>query len=160
MFRGGPVYWLVFIASFLPLVLYQNAMRDGEVPQLDPLGMKMARLYRRQLFHVYPDNRTTATPLNDVRAMLNFKLRKKNDPRDWPFRRMHFRDSKASLPLQLTDIATGALAFKMNGHYEAEGASEAKKALCDHILRRANLSDVMRSTDQDGRFTIWHRLLR
>lgn len=115
--------------------LYNKGSRDvGFSKEVFQLCLKMARLYKRDLFHVYPDNRTTATPLNDVRTMLNFKLRNGGDPRDWPFRRMHFRDSKKSLPLQLTDILLGALTFKMNRHFEAPNASASKCDLCEHIV--------------------------
>jgi hypothetical protein len=141
--------------------LFNKGSRDvGFSKEVFQLCMKLARLYPRKLFHVYPDNRTAATPLNDVRTMLNFKLRNGGDTRDWPFRRMHFRDSKASKPLQLTDILLGALTFKMNGHYDAPDASVAKRELCDHVLGQARISDVMQSTEPSGRFTIWHRQLR
>jgi predicted nucleotidyltransferase len=39
-------------------------------------------------------------------------------------------------------------------------ASPAKKALCDHVLSCARISDAMRDTAISGKFTIWHRKLR
>lgn len=141
--------------------IFNKGSRDvGFNKEVFQLSMKCARLYRTRLFHVYPDNRTTATPPDEIRAMLNFKLQRIGDARDWPFRRMHFRDSKQSLPLQLTDILSGALAFKMNGHYDAKDASEAKRRLCDHVLDQAGITNVMQSTTPSGRFTIWHRDLK
>lgn len=141
--------------------LFNKGSRDvGFSKEVFQLSLKCARLYPRRIFHIYPDNRTTNTPLEEVRTMLNFKVRRQGDKRDWPFRRMHFRDSKASLPLQLTDILLGALTFKMNGHYDAENASVSKRALCDHVLQQAGIGDVMHSTAYSGHFTVWHRDLK
>ncbi|MGE3251651.1 MAG: DUF3800 domain-containing protein [Hyphomonadaceae bacterium] len=118
------------------------------------------RLYGDRLFHIYPDKRSTKSKPEELRDILNHGARRRNDPRDWPFRRLHFRDSAESLPLQLTDVLLGAVMFRLNGHYDAPNASEAKRQLSDHVLGRAGIQRVDRDTAMAGKFTLWHRRLR
>lgn len=82
------------------------------------------------------------------------------DKRDWPFRRCQFRNSADVLILQLTDIITGALAYRLNGHDGKPNASPAKTALSQHVLDRAGIGNVYQDTAKAGRFTVWHRVLR
>jgi len=121
---------------------------------------KFRRLHRNVNFHVYLDYRDSSQPISETRTILNFGARKHNDARDWPFRRLHMRDSKATLSLQLVDILLGAVAYKLNGHYDAPSASPHKKALCDHVLSRGNIKTVRFDTAIKGKFTLWHRRLR
>ena len=86
--------------------------------------------------------------------------RKDGDQRDWPFRRCQFRDSKTTLPLQLVDIITGALAFVLNGHDKAENASPSKIAPSKYVLDRAGIVDVRKDTARAATFTVWHRRLK
>jgi len=94
--------------------------------------------------------------------MLNRGIRKslKGDKRDWPYRRLQFRDSKKTPLLQLADILSGALAYHLNGHRHEQDASPAKVELSDYVLRSARIADVFRDTSMGGKFTIWHRRLR
>jgi hypothetical protein len=124
------------------------------------LLLKIRRLYREPLFHVYPDYRSTPSSTEELRLIVNRGSAKKGDLRDWPFRRIHFRDSKDEAFLQIVDILIGALAFPLNGHDKAINASQAKCALSDHVIRRAPILDVFRDTTVRGWFTIWHRRLR
>lgn len=123
------------------------------------LSMKFARLYTNR-FHIYPDERTTTQKLDELRLMLNRMINRKDPKRDWPFRRVQFRDSAKTPILQLVDIISGAIAYRLNGHDKARGASPAKIALCEHILKRVGIYDVARDTAMKGKFTIWHRKLR
>lgn len=139
---------------------FNEGSRDiGFNKEIYQLLMKFRRLYRG-LFHVYPDRRSTSQRTEDLRLILNRGSAKKGDGRDWPFRRVHFRDSDQELVLQIVDILIGAVAFKLNGHDRAENASPAKIDLCEHILSRAKVKDVTRDTSTAGQFTIWHRRLR
>lgn len=140
---------------------YNDGSREiGFSKEIYQLAMKCARLYPKQLFHLYPDYRdTTETPEN-LRVILNRGCRKKGDKRDWPFRRCQFRDSKETLALQLVDIVMGALAFKLNDHDKKPGASAAKCELADYILKKAGIADPFKDTATSGTFTIWHRRLR
>jgi hypothetical protein len=70
------------------------------------LAIKVSRLYRFDLFHLYPDYRNTNQTPENLRLILNRGCSKSGDPRDWPFRRCQFRDSKNTPHLQLADILT------------------------------------------------------
>ena len=136
---------------------------DSEIgfnKEIYQLCIKFSRLYGTMLFHVYPDERETSQRPETLRDILNGGCRKSGDRRDWPFRRCQFRKSDATLPLQLTDILVGALAYQLNGHAAAPNASPAKIELSTHILGRAGVRDVLSGTAREGRFTIWPRKLR
>jgi len=64
------------------------------------------------------------------------------------------------LPLQLADIVTGGIAFKLNGHEKKTNASAAKCELSSYILERAGIANPFRDTAIAAEFTIWHRRLR
>lgn len=124
------------------------------------LAMKFGRLYQA-LLHIYPDRRTTSQSTHDLRLMLNRGIKKhRNDTRDWPFRRLQFREPEDSQLLQLADVFSGALAWKLNGHENKPNASPAKTKLANHILERAKITDVFKDTSVAGKFTIWHRQLK
>jgi Protein of unknown function (DUF3800) len=123
------------------------------------LAMKFARLYG-YLFHVYPDYRETTQKPEDLRIILNRGCLKKGDPRDWPFRRCQFRDSKNTPSLQLVDILIGGIAYRLNGHDKASNASPSKSELSSYILGCAGVQDPFKDTARAADFTIWHRRLR
>lgn len=123
------------------------------------LAYKFSRLYP-SLFHIYLDERTTAHGTDELRLMLNRKANKTDPKRDWPYRRVQFRDSAKVPIIQLVDIMSGALAYRLNGFEKADGASPAKCRLADHILKKARVSNVFKDTSMRGKFTIWHRQLR
>lgn len=137
----------------------QGSREIGFNKELFQLARKFARLYPNR-FHVYPDQRTTTQKLDDLRVMLNRSVHKKEPHRDWPYRRVQFRDSAATLGLQLADIMSGAIAYRLNKHHQASGASPAKCELATYILGKANVNDVHRDTSMSGKFTIWQRKLR
>jgi hypothetical protein len=141
--------------------LYNQGSREiGFNKEIYQLCVKCARLYPDRLFHIYPDERRGAAPAEDLRLILNRGMRKQGDRRDWPFRRVHFQNSKRHHTLQLVDVLIGALAFHLNGHADEFIASPAKLELSTHILKQAKISDVFRSTAISGIFTMWHRQLR
>lgn len=138
----------------------EGSREIGFNKEIYQLGMKFGRLYRHRLFHCYPDKRSTKSSPEELRLILNRGIRKKGDNRDWPYRRVHFRESAESQALQLVDILLGAVAYRLNGHREAPGASPAKCELSDYVLWRAGIQDVTVDTALSGRFTVWHRVLR
>lgn len=141
--------------------IYNQGSREiGFNKEIYQLLQKFGRLYRRRLFHVYLDKRNTASRTEDLRLMLNRGMAKRGDCRDWPFRRVHFRDSEKCYALQMVDVLLGAVAFHMNGHRDAIGASPAKCELSDYVLARTGIRNPLRDTAVSGRFTIWHRRLR
>jgi hypothetical protein len=125
------------------------------------LGMKIAmRLYGKHIFHLYPDYRNCVQTPEELRLILNRGCQSKNDKRDWPFRRAQFRDSAATLQLQLADILNGAIAYHLNGHHKAANASPAKTELARYVMERAKIADVSKGTAITGKFTVWPRRLR
>jgi hypothetical protein len=131
----------------------------GFSKEIYQLAIKCSRLYNA-LFHVYPDERDTTQTPEDLRLILNRGCRKGGDTRDWPFRRCQFRNSKTTPALQLADILTGGLAYRLNGHDKKTGASPAKCDLSAHILERAKIVDPFKDTKRDATFSIWHRRLK
>ncbi len=141
-------------------VYNQGSREIGFNKEVYQLAMKCGMVYGGNCFHIYPDNRATGQRTEDLRLMLNRGIRKKGDKRDWPFRRVQFRDSKTTELLQLADIFSGAIAFHLNGHRALPGASPAKCELSDYILARAGIQNVVRGTYRTGKFTIWPRRLQ
>jgi hypothetical protein len=68
--------------------------------------------------------------------MLSRGLRKEGDKRDHPFRRVQFRESSDHHALQVSDILIGAVAYRLNRHYDRPNASADKKLLCDYVLSK------------------------
>ncbi|MCY0149038.1 DUF3800 domain-containing protein [Hoeflea sp. G2-23] len=124
------------------------------------LLMKCGKLHSQSLFHIYPDYRKTNSSTEELRLILNRGARKRGDRRDWPYRRVHFRQSHDEPLIQLADIFSGAIAFINNKHHLAENASASKVELAAHIFARAKVSDPTRDTFRAGKFTIWHRQLK
>ncbi|UDF29955.1 UNVERIFIED_ORG: DUF3800 domain-containing protein [Roseateles sp. XES5] len=141
--------------------LFNSGSKEtGFNKEIYQLLMKCARLYPDALFHVYLDHRDTASSTEELRQILNAGRRKAGDMRNSPFRRVHFRDSKSELCLQMVDILLGATSHRINGHHLREGSSVTKNGFAQYILDRAGISDAMKDTAKAGAFTIWHRRLR
>jgi Protein of unknown function (DUF3800) len=124
------------------------------------LANKIGQIYPEHYFHVYPDHRDTKNSPEELRLILNRGAAKRGDKRDWPMRRCQFRDSKTVQLLQLTDVLIGSIAFQLNGHHKAEGASAAKIELAEYIMKWAGITDVLKGTARVAKFTIWPRQLR
>jgi len=137
----------------------QGSHEIGFNKEMYQLALKCGRLYQT-LFHVYPDRRVTNQRPEDLRRMLNRGLRLKGDKRDWPYRRLQFRDSHTTPFIQLADILAGAIAYHLNGHRHVNAASPAKATLSDHVLKNAGIQDIFRDTAIRGKFTVWHRQLK
>lgn len=118
----------------------------------------IGKRFKDELFHVYPDRRTTSHKLSDAQDIMNFGARKHGDKREWPYRRLQFRDPETCQALQVVDIFIGALAYKLNGHYDKPEANKARKELCDYILARAKIANPFeRSAYYRRRFYLTHR---
>lgn len=152
---------LVVDTSMIKDFAFNSGSREtGFNKEIYQLLRKFGRLHKRRLFHVYLDKRNTKSKTEDLRTILNRGIAKAGDARDWPYRRVHFRESCDCNILQLVDIMLGALAFRLNGHRDAQGASPAKCELSDYVLSRSRLRDPSRDTAVTGKLTIWHRRLR
>jgi hypothetical protein len=141
-------------------VFNQGSRSIGFNKEIYQLCMKFGRLHRARLMYIYPDFRQTDQSPEELRLMLNRGIRRNGDERDWPFRRVHFRDSASVQALQLVDVLLGGLAFRLNGHDQNPEASPAKMDLSAHIMGRARIRDITRDTAMAGKFTVWHRHLR
>jgi hypothetical protein len=123
------------------------------------LSNKVGRVYSDSYFHIYPDYRDTCHSPEELRLILNRGAAKRGDKRDWPIRRMQFRNSKQIQILQLADVLIGAIAYLLNGHDKAEDANPAKVELANHIIKRAGIADITKGTARSGKFTVWPRKL-
>jgi hypothetical protein len=149
---------LDFHSTIVDMTLRGNKLTEiGFNKEINQLCRKFAREYPKALFHVYLDERTTTQPLHEVQLILNRIAHKTRPTEDWPFRRMRFEKSHDIQALQVADILLGALAYKLNDHYNAANASPARKELCDHVFKLARIADVFRDTKFLARYTIWHR---
>jgi Protein of unknown function (DUF3800) len=158
---GAQFHTLIVDTSKLKDATFNSGSRDvGFNKEIYQLCQKFGRTNRSGLFHVYLDRRNTASSTEELRDILNHGIRRKQPDRDWPFRRVHFRDSHTCPPLQAVDVLLGAVAFHLNGHYAVPDASPAKKLLSDHISGVAGIRDVAHDTPRLARVTIWHRQLR
>jgi hypothetical protein len=89
---------------------------------------------------------------------MNAGARKYSNRTDWPYRELKFEDPEVKQSLQLVDILIGAIAYRLNGHYQKTDANPAKKKLCEYILRRAKIADPAINTPwYRPRLTILHR---
>jgi hypothetical protein len=89
---------------------------------------------------------------------MNAGARKYSNRTDWPYRELKFEDPENKQALQVVDILIGAIAYRLNGHYQKPDASPAKKALCDYVLQRAKIANPFIKTDWfRQRLTIVHR---
>ena len=73
------------------------------------------------------------------------------DRRDFAFRRVSFRHSHEHQALQISDILIGALAYRLNRHYDQLEANADKKQLCDYILEKTGFERGY------GAFQLWFR---
>ena len=105
----------------------------------------IGKRFKRELFHLYPDRRETNHPLKEAQNIMNLGARKYGDKREWPYRRLQFRDPETCQALQVVDIMIGALAYRLNGHYDKPDANAGKKSLADYIFRRAEIADPFKS---------------
>ena len=113
---------------------------------------------KRALFHLYPDRRDTRQSLLEARNIMNAGVRKYDGRTDWPYRELKFEDPESKQALQVVDIIIGAIAFKLNGHYDKPEAKKAKKELCDYILKRAKITNPFKTTGFHlKRISILHR---
>jgi hypothetical protein len=159
-FQNADFHCLVVDTSRLDHRRFNQGDREiGFSKEIFQLCRKVGRLYAGN-FHIYLDRRNTSETPDKVRLILNRAARRDGDHRDWPYRRMQFRDSKAVPLLQLVDIFCGAIAYALNGHAAIAGASPAKSSLSAHVLARANIRNPLADTARRGKFTIWHRQLR
>jgi hypothetical protein len=130
--------------------------------------MRIAVYHKSNLFHFYldrrhSDERAVADHDTKLRNKLCSLLTHKGDPRDHVARRVKSCHSHEMQALQVVDLLIGAVAFRLNRHYDAVDANPDKKLLCEYILKRGgiwNLIDSERGTFREkksGRFQLRHQ---
>lgn len=120
------------------------------------LLMKCARLFHMgSNIDCFLDDRTTQQTLQELRTILNNGAAKTLRTR--PFRRVEYRDSKASNLIQAVDLLTGAVAYHWNGKHLVEGASPARVWLAEELARKVGMPQGMNRPTTAGRerFSIW-----
>ena len=89
---------------------------------------------------------------------MNFGARKYGDKREWPYRRLQFKDPEKCQALQVVDIFIGALAYRLNEHHDKSRPDSGKRQLCDYILSRAKITDPLKPTPfHRRRLAVVHR---
>jgi hypothetical protein len=136
----------------------EGSREIGFSKDIHRLLMKCGRMHKKNLFHLYPDERgRPQSAARELGLIFNRALKKDGDRRDWPCRRSKYRDSKSTICLQVVDILLGAVAYELNGHAKAAEPSPAKTELSRYILRDRwhVISHVLDGTSWRGRYTIW-----
>lgn len=106
--------------------------------------------------HVVLDQRTTLRyDLEDLRAVLNNALRRDLADRPPHVRTVIYRDSRTCRLLQLSDLLTGAVGFHQNRMHLVPTASPHKRAVAEHIARRANLESLQIANSWSPHMGIW-----
>jgi hypothetical protein len=121
------------------------------------LASKFTRVYPQALLHIYLDERTTRHKLWKEQQHLNHSIHLHRPKKDWPIRRLMFQRSHEVQGIQVADILLGALAYRLNGHYDLPDASPAKIELSNYVMKLARVVDPFRDTKHLARYTIWHR---
>jgi Protein of unknown function (DUF3800) len=118
----------------------------------------IGRHYRKANFHLYPDKRSTKQSLLMALNIMNStSALYPGESRFLPFQKMDWAETEDIQALQIVDIIIGAIAYKLNRHYEAPDGNKTKKALCDFILKSARIADVFKNTPPRWRISIFHR---
>jgi hypothetical protein len=113
-------------------LLERLALRDvnslAAAVALKKVCLSIAKRARVELFHVYPDQRSPKQPIEKMAPMLSRGLRKWGDKRDHPFRRVKFFLSHEHQAVQISDILIGAVADRLNRHYDRPEANNDKSS--------------------------------
>jgi hypothetical protein len=122
--------------------------------------MSIGRRHKYNIFEIYPDERETAQSMEEMRKILNYGLRREFRWRPAAFKRVQFRKSHEVQALQISDIMIGAVAYRLNGHYDKPGGGD-KKRLCEFVLKRSGLwgqVETGKATEKAwGKFQLWVR---
>jgi hypothetical protein len=128
--------------------------------------LTVAIYHKTKLFHIHPDrrhsdDRETAEHDSKLRKKLCSLLAHNGDPRNYAARKVKSRHSHEVQALQVADLLIGAVAFRLNRHFDADKANPDKQQLCEYILRRGGAWDYIDSErglfrpKEEGRFQIW-----
>lgn len=117
--------------------------------------------YPGERVNIVLDERTTKRyDLDDLKASLNNGLRIDRQLDPPVVRSVMYRDSRAELLLQLSDLLSGAVGFFQNRHHESGLSSAHKLALAQHIASRAKARDLTMAQRHDDALGIWTLQMR
>lgn len=139
--------------------LYNEGDKEiGFNKMLFQLLYKLVREYRsRPRFYAFLDERTTKHTPDRLRTMLNAKAARDLKIVHNPYRVCRFRKSHDVRLIQLADVLTGAIGYKVNGQETRADAARCKLDLLDHITSAAGVSSLAKPTQWPANgFDIWH----
>ena len=120
---------------------------------------RFGRRFYRNLFHVYPDRRSTKITEKLAQDILNFSIVKRGIAykREWPFRRFKFKEPEEYQALQLVDVLIGAIAYRLNKQHERPNANKGKSVASEHIWNRLRLRAPGQNSWSGRPFTLFYR---
>lgn len=118
--------------------------KRGRVPfnkEMAQHCLKVAIYHKSALFHIHPDRRHSDDAQSaevdlSFRKRLRGLLKLAGDTRETAIRRVELLHSHNVQALQVADLLIGAVAFRLNRHYNSETANPDKVRLCEYILQR------------------------
>jgi hypothetical protein len=122
--------------------------------------LSIARRDRDHLWHIYPDDRSSKVlKEGDFSTMLSRGMVKAGAKKIWPARRLKYRDSRDVQAIQVSDVICGAIAYRLNGHYNDPKANKDRRRLCDYVLDRFKIrAAVEQKKDKGfGPLVLWFR---
>ncbi len=122
------------------------------------LVSKFGRLYGHyDGIYVFLDEKTTATPLEEFRNILNNGIARRFEHAHKPFKKVRFCESKKSLFLQFNDLILGAVATRINSHHlKIENYRKEKRDLSEYVIKKSGIKDIMVDSPANKQFSIWH----
>jgi hypothetical protein len=122
------------------------------------LLFKFVRSFRsRPRFFAFLDDRTTKHTPQTLRKMLNAKAAKDLQIHHNPYRYCEFHKSETQRLIQIADVISGAIAFRMNQKNVLTGAAQHKIDMMDVITKLAKVSDLRLPTSFPANgFDVWH----
>lgn len=152
-------YCIVIDNSKMDHKLYNEGDKEiGFNKMIFQILYKMVRDFRhRPRFYAWLDHRTTKHAPERLRAMLNAKASKDLRITHQPYRVCQFRVSHESRMIQLVDLITGAICYKVNRKQNAPDAAAYKIEIANHIESEAKVLSLGSPTryPSDG-FDVWH----
>ena len=104
------------------------------------------------------DHRTSSTPLENVRKMLNAAASRDLGMTHEPLAQLTSADSKNTPVLQLNDLILGAVCSIRNKKHLKPETREAKKRLAEYVQRHCGLQRLdCNSPMSSRRFTVWNQ---
>ncbi|MCC0018500.1 MAG: DUF3800 domain-containing protein [Rhodobiaceae bacterium] len=101
---------------------------------------KFVKLYgNKGTLYVRVDHRTSSTPLEDIRRMLNRTAARDHDITSDPVKQFVSADSKTCDLLQLNDVILGSVCAARNGRHLVEGGNPAKRKMAEFVLEKSGL---------------------